>query len=70
MSARKLMETVSWARRRVLMVEFMQQRTTIMSVVYCEIYNKKHRVIKNKRHGMLTSSVVLLHGRMCLHTAA
>jgi hypothetical protein len=34
--ARKLMATVFWAREGVLMVEFMQQATTITSEVYCE----------------------------------
>jgi hypothetical protein len=31
MSARKLMATVFWDRKGVLMVEFLQQGTTIMS---------------------------------------
>jgi hypothetical protein len=35
-SAEKLMATVSWDRKGVLMVEFMQQETTITSEVYCE----------------------------------
>jgi hypothetical protein len=34
--ARKLMATVSWDSKGVLMVEFMQQGTTKMSEVYCE----------------------------------
>jgi hypothetical protein len=34
--ARKLMKTVFWDRNRALMVEFMQQGTTITSEVYCE----------------------------------
>jgi hypothetical protein len=36
LSARKLMATVSWDRKGVLMIEFMQQGTTITSEVYCE----------------------------------
>jgi hypothetical protein len=36
LSARELMATVFWDRKGVLMVEFMQQQTTIMSEVYCE----------------------------------
>jgi hypothetical protein len=31
LSARKLMASVFWDRKRVLMVEFLQQGTTIMS---------------------------------------
>jgi acyl-CoA thioesterase len=37
MSARKLMRAVFWDRKGVLMVEFMQQGTTVMSQVYCKI---------------------------------
>jgi hypothetical protein len=36
LSARKLMATVFWDRKGVLMVEFMQQGTTIMSEENCE----------------------------------
>jgi hypothetical protein len=32
----KLMTSVFWDRKGVLMVEFMQQGTTITSEVYCE----------------------------------
>jgi hypothetical protein len=35
-SARKLMATVFWDRKGLLVVEFMQQGTTITSEVYCE----------------------------------
>jgi hypothetical protein len=34
--ARKLMETLFWGEEGGLMVEFMQQGTTIMSEVYCK----------------------------------
>jgi hypothetical protein len=40
LSVRKLMEIVFWDRKKVLMVEFMQQGTTIMSEVYCETLKK------------------------------
>jgi hypothetical protein len=70
LSARKLMATVFCDRKGVLMVEVMQQGTTETSEVYCEILNKLHRTIQNKRHGMLTSGVVLIHDNVCLHTAA
>jgi hypothetical protein len=48
LSARKLVETVVWNRKGVLMVEFKQQGTTITSEVYCEI-QKMLRVIQKKR---------------------
>jgi hypothetical protein len=40
MPARKLMAAVFWNRKGVLMVEFMQQGTTIKSEVYCETLKK------------------------------
>jgi hypothetical protein len=70
LSARKLRATVFWDRKGALVVEFMQQGTTITSEVYCETLKKLHRAIQNKRHGMLTSGVVLLHDNLCPHTAA
>jgi hypothetical protein len=49
------------------MVEFMQQVATVTSEVYCV---KMRRVIQNKRRGILTSGVVLLHDNRRLDTAA
>jgi hypothetical protein len=69
--ARKLMATVFWDRKGVLTVEFMQQGIMISSEVYCETVKKCIGLaIHNKRHGMLTYSVVLLHDNVCPHTAA
>jgi hypothetical protein len=60
------MKTVFWDRMDMLMVEFIQQGTT-MSEVYRKTLKKLYRVIQNKRHGLLTSGVVLLHANVCLH---
>jgi hypothetical protein len=68
--ARKLMAAVFWDRKGALMVEFMQQGTTITSKVYRETLQKLRRVIQNKRRGMLTSGVVLLQDNGLPHTAA
>jgi hypothetical protein len=63
--------TVLWERKGVLRVEFMQQGATIKSQVYCKTLKKKKpcKAIQNKRCGMLTSRVVLLHDNGCPHTA-
>jgi hypothetical protein len=66
-SARNLKATVFWGRKGMLMVEFMQQGTTITSEVYCggkKLYRAK------KWCGILTCVVVLLHDSARLHTAA
>jgi histone-lysine N-methyltransferase SETMAR len=70
LSARKLMTTDFWDRKGVLMVEFMQQGTTIMSEVYCKtVKSCVGLAIQNKRHGVLTPSVVLLHDNTSPHTS-
>jgi hypothetical protein len=40
LSSSKLMATVLWHKKGVLMVEFMQQGTTLTSEVYCETLKK------------------------------
>jgi hypothetical protein len=67
LSARKLMVTVFWDRKGVLIVEFMKQGTTIMSEVYCKTPKILGRLIQNKRRGILTSSAELLHGNVHVH---
>jgi hypothetical protein len=62
-SATKLMATGFWDRKRVLMVEFMEQGTTIMSEVYCKTLKKR------KLCEMLTFSVVLFHDNEHQHTS-
>jgi histone-lysine N-methyltransferase SETMAR len=54
----------------MLMVEFMQQLTTITSEMYCETLKKLHRAIQNKMRGMLTPGVVFLNDRAHSHTTA
>jgi hypothetical protein len=69
--SRKLMSAVFWGSKGVLMVKFMQQGTTITSEVYWEILLKNclGPTIENKRRGMLTYGLVLLHGSARPHTA-
>jgi glycine cleavage system protein P-like pyridoxal-binding family len=64
------MATVFWDRKGVLLIEFTEPGTTITSEMYCETLKKLHRAIQNKRRGMLTSGVVLLHDNTHPHTAA
>jgi hypothetical protein len=55
-------------RNGVLVVEFMQQRTT-MSEAHCETLNKKLiRATQKKRRRTLTYDVMLLHYNACPHT--
>jgi len=68
-SNKKIMATVFWDRKGILLTEFLASGTTITSEVYCEMPNKLRRSIQNKQHGLLTKGVVLLHD-VWPHTAA
>jgi hypothetical protein len=67
MSARELMAAVLWDRIGVLMVEYMQQGTTITSEVYCETLKKLHMAIQSKRGGVLVH-IQLLALKHCWST--
>jgi hypothetical protein len=64
------MATVFWDIKGVLLMEFMQQWTTITSEDYCETQKVLHKAIQNKRRGMLTPGVVLLHESASPYAAA
>ncbi|GBM20788.1 Histone-lysine N-methyltransferase SETMAR [Araneus ventricosus] len=67
---RKIMGSVFWDRHGVLLVDFMQRGTTINAVVYGQTLRKLRRAIQNKRLGMLTEGILLLHDNARPHTAA
>jgi len=69
-STRKIMCTVFWDRQGVLLVEFLPQGTTINSAVYCETLKKLRHAIQNKRRGMLSATILLLHDNAWPHSAA
>jgi hypothetical protein len=67
--AKKLITSVFWDRKGVLMEEFTQQGTTITSEEYCETLKTLRGAMQNKRRGILTSSVALLYDNAHPHTA-
>lgn len=68
-SAQKIMCTVFWDRKGVLLVDFLTRGDTINAAAYCETLQKLRRAIQNKRRGMLSAGVVLLHDNARPHTA-
>jgi histone-lysine N-methyltransferase SETMAR len=66
--ASKLMTTVFWDRKGVLMMKFMQRGTTVTSEVYCKTLKQLPRAIQNKRRGMLTCGTVQLRDNARPHT--
>ena len=57
----KIMCTVFWDRKGILLVDFLPQRSTINAGVYRDTLKKLHRAIQNKRRGMLSRGVVMIH---------
>jgi histone-lysine N-methyltransferase SETMAR len=70
LSARKIMCSVFWDRHDVLLIDIMTQGTTVNSDVYCETVSKLLQAIQNKRRGLVSSGVLLLHDSAQPHTAA
>lgn len=68
-SKRKLMASVFWDSKGVLLVEFMERGATINADAYIETLKNLRRAIQNKRRGLLSSGVVLLHDNARPHAA-
>ncbi|GBO31089.1 hypothetical protein AVEN_227311-1 [Araneus ventricosus] len=64
------MASVFWDRHGVLLVDIMQRGTTINAVAYVQTLRKLRRAIQNKRRGMLTEGILLLHDNARPHTAS
>ncbi|KAJ4438533.1 hypothetical protein ANN_14478 [Periplaneta americana] len=69
LSVRKVMCTVFWDRKGILLIDFLPRGETVNADRYCETLRKLRRAIQNKRCGMLTAGVVLLHDNARPHTA-
>lgn len=57
LSVRKVMTTVFWDKKRVLLMEFIERGTNINSNVYCELSIKLRRATQKNFRGLLTSSL-------------
>ncbi|KAG8288830.1 hypothetical protein J6590_010943 [Homalodisca vitripennis] len=53
------MVTIFWARKSVLLRDFLPQEITIDAERYCEMVLKRRPAIHNHRRGLLSSGVVL-----------
>ncbi|GFV93809.1 mariner Mos1 transposase [Trichonephila clavipes] len=60
--------TVFWDRKGVLLVDFLTRGDTINAAAYYATLQKLRRAIQNKRRGMLSAGVVLLHDNARPHT--
>jgi hypothetical protein len=64
LSDQKIMASVFWDRKGVILVDNIVRGTTINAQAYCETLKKLRSAIKNKKRGMLTKEelVSLLSG--------
>lgn len=69
LSAGKIMASVFWDRKGILLCEFMPRGTTINADRYCETLKRLRRAIQNKRRGMLTKGVRFHQDNARPHTA-
>ncbi|XP_035229348.1 histone-lysine N-methyltransferase SETMAR-like [Stegodyphus dumicola] len=61
LTPRKMMCTVFWDWKGILLIDFLPRGQTIKADAYCETLRKLRRVIQNKRRGLLSKGVVFLH---------
>ena len=69
LTPRKLMCTVFWDRKGILLINFLPRGKTSNADVYCETIKKLRRAIQNKRRGLLSKGVALFHDNARPHTA-
>ncbi|GFS10871.1 histone-lysine N-methyltransferase SETMAR [Elysia marginata] len=68
-SAKKIMGTVFWDSRGLLLFETLQPKETINAARYCQTLDKLREAICRKRPGQLTNGVILQHDNATPHTA-
>lgn len=68
-SAGKVMATVFWDSKGILLIEYMKKGETINAACYASTLCILKEAIKEKRRGKLTAGVLLLHDNAPVHTA-
>lgn len=68
-SAGKIMATVFWDSKGILLIEYTKKGETINAEKYSTTLRRLRVAIKEKRRGMLAKKVLLLHDNAPVHTA-
>jgi len=68
-STSKVVATVFWDMRGVLLVEFQEHGRTVNASSYCSLLKRLKTAIRTKRKGLLTQGVIVLHDNARPHTA-
>lgn len=69
-SAGKVMLSVFWDAKGILLIDFLEHGHTITGDYYANLLTKLHGEIKAKRRGILRRGVLLLHDNAPAHTSA
>ena len=67
-SACKVMATVFWDAKGVVMLEFLHKRSTISGVYYANMLDQLRTTIRKKRRGKLSKGVLLQQDSARVHT--
>jgi histone-lysine N-methyltransferase SETMAR len=66
-SAGKIMMSVFWDAKGVLLLDFLPHKETVTGLYYSHLITKLRAAIKEKRRGKLTHGVLLLHDNSPVH---
>ena len=58
----KIMATIFWDYKSVLLVDYIPQKTSMIGPYYGEVLTNLRQAVKEKRRGILTRGPLLLHG--------
>ena len=67
-SVKKIMASIFWDRKAILLVDFMPPGTTVNAAAYCDTLTQLRQAIQNKRRRMLSGGVCLLHDNARPHS--
>jgi len=65
---KKIMVSVFWDRKGILLADFMPPGSTINVAAYCDTLTQLRQAIQNERRGMLSRGVCLLHDNAWPHS--
>lgn len=66
-SAGKIMMTVFWDARGPILIDFLPHKETVTGVYYAGLMTQLRDAVREKRRGMLTRGVLLLHDNAPVH---
>jgi len=68
--AKKIMATIFWDCKGILLIDFKERNTSVNDAYCASVLHKLRDTVKEKRRGMLSRGVCLLHDNAPVHTAA